>query len=161
MADEIEGFPNDYKEMYKKEHMRGVENRLLIRTIYSSSIGMIWLKDSHGRYIWANNKLIKRLLQKESLDDIVGKTDLELAGQRELDNKTDDTVGEHCFNSDIQVILAGKQMRFKEEFMINGKKLVLDVTKDVVRNMNGDIVGTIGSATDITKEPVYDMVYEL
>jgi PAS domain S-box-containing protein len=120
----------------------------ILRNLYTYSPDMIWIKDLDGKYIWANSKLIKGLLLKNTLHDIINKTDLEIADEVK---STEHTVGKACNNSDILTIQKSTEMKFIEEFYVNGVYTVLEVVKNVIRDADGNVVGTIGNGRDITE----------
>lgn len=149
----------DYKEMFQKEFSRRQQSDSILRTLYSTTPDMLWIKDHAGRYIWGNSKLLSGLLCQHRLEDIKGKTDLEIAGV--VKTKTiecEHTAGGTCTDSDIIVMQKGKEMLFIEEFMIQGVHLVLAVKKNVQRNAEGDIIGTVGVGRDITD--MYNILHE-
>ena len=140
----------DYKEAYQKEFLEKQGYKSMLRSLYTYMPDMCWLKDIEGRYIWGNSKLIHGLLCQKSFDDIKGKTDLEIAGLAKEVLDYEHNVGGTCTDSDLITVQKGRQMLFIEEFQVNGIYLVLAVKKDVIKDGNGDVIGTVGVARDIT-----------
>jgi len=137
----------DYKALYHKEFMEKQKYKGILRSLYSNSADMLWVKDAEGKYVWANSKLIFGLLGMPSLESIEGKTDIEIASLRKANVST---AGAHCVDSDIITIHKGRQLRFLEEFLVDNVPLVLDVCKDVYKDVSGNVIGTVGSARDVT-----------
>ena len=130
----------------------------LLRTLYAYSPNMLWVKDRDGRFTWANARAVNVLLQAETLDDVIGLTDVELAEIARVKLGVDinaHTVGEVCANTDDIVIKTQTQHSFIEQFNVNGKLLVLFVTKNVVRDVEGNVTGTVGTAQDVTDLYMY------
>lgn len=112
---------------------------------------LIWAKDMTDQYLFVNQAICRTLLMCDSTDEPMGKTDLYFS-KREKEKGFLHTFGEICVNSD-QVIKAKKEPgRFIEEGFVRGKYLVLDVHKAPLTDREGNMVGTIGSARDITAQ---------
>jgi len=127
------------------------ENIVSSLSIYSPQ--MMWIKDLDGKYVFATSPLVSGLLFSGSIKNTLGKTDLELAKEhRDKPSARHHTVGAICADSDQIVLRYAKPMKFIEQFMVDGKPLVLDVRKNVVRNTLGEVIGTVGTAVDITDD---------
>jgi len=114
---------------------------------------MIWAKDLQKRYIFANKSLCDNLLMAKNTDEPVGKTDIYFA-KKERSRKIDDpdwyTFGEVSELSDDQVMKERKPLQFDEYGNIKGKFLYLDVQKSPLWDSEGKMIGTVGSARDVT-----------
>jgi PAS domain S-box-containing protein len=114
---------------------------------------MIWAKDLDGKCIFANKATCENLLSTKKGEDPVGKTDVffaEREKRKHTENKLWHTFGELCVNSDEVVMNTRKPGRFEEHGYVKGKLLYLDVSKAPFIDENGRIIGTVGSAKDIT-----------
>jgi signal transduction histidine kinase len=135
---------NEYKELYT-----------IFRSISDNMTDMLWAKDLDKRYIFANKAICDRLLNAVDTNEPVGKNDLFFA-MRERESHPDDpawhTFGEICSDSDQVVIDSGKAGQFDEYGNVKGKFLYLDVRKSPLFNDKGFMIGTVGSARDITHE---------
>jgi signal transduction histidine kinase len=127
----------------------------LFRTISDNMTDMLWAKDLDRRYIFANKAMCDRLLIANNTEEPVGESDLFFA-LRERNKHPDDpawhTFGEICSDSDQVVIDSGKSAQFDEYGNVKGKFLYLDVRKSPLYNDSGIMLGTVGSARDITYE---------
>ncbi|MFZ1292169.1 MAG: PAS domain S-box protein [Melioribacteraceae bacterium] len=116
---------------------------------------MIWAKDLKGNYIFANKSICKNLLNAKSTKEPIGKNDMYFA-KRERESYQHNpywhTFGELCVNSDVIVLKTKKAGRFDEFGNVKGKFLFLDVYKAPLYNEKGILIGTVGSARDVTKE---------
>jgi len=112
---------------------------------------LIWAKDMDDHYLFVNMALCRCLLMCENTREPVGKKDVYFA-ERARENGFLHTIGKTCADSDKRVketLLAG---RFLEEGFVRGKYLVLEVHKAPFFNGQGEMVGTVGCARDITEQ---------
>ncbi|MBN2586353.1 MAG: PAS domain S-box protein, partial [Candidatus Fermentibacteraceae bacterium] len=126
-----------------------------LRLLADNMTDMLWAKDMERRYIFANRSICENLLSAESTDEPVGKTDLFFA-LRERSAHPDDpdwhTFGELCMDSDTIVMETGEPHRFDEFGNVRGRYLHLDVRKAPIINDEGEMIGTVGSAREVTRE---------
>ena len=126
----------------------------ILRTLTDNLPDMLWIKDIKGRYLFANKAICENLLMAKNTSEPIGLTDVFFAlRERETqpDNEDWHTFGELCFNSDEVVIENNCPMRFEEYGNVKGKLLYLEVHKAPFHDKNGNILGTVGSARDITE----------
>jgi len=126
----------------------------ILRTLTDNLPDMLWVKDVDGRYLFANQAICDSLLMAEDTSEPIGKTDVFFALRERAtrtDNKDWHTFGELCFNSDEVVIQNNTPMRFEEYGNVKGKLLYLEVHKAPFHDEHGNILGTVGSARDITE----------
>lgn len=129
-------------------------NAELIRSLCDNVPDLIWAKDIHKRYIFVNQATCTKLLCVSSYNDVIGNNDMVFANrQRDLhpDDATWHTFGECCQNSDDIVMQDPTQTSFYEYGNVMGKPLHLDVYKTPFI-FNGELIGTVGCARDITYE---------
>jgi len=125
----------------------------MLRLLSDNMPDMIWAKDLDRRYIFANQALCDHLLHAESTEEPTGKEDMFFA-QRERDSHPDDpewhTFGEICRDSDAITLQSGKPEQFDEFGNVRGKFLFLDVHKAPMYDAEGNVIGVVGSARDVT-----------
>ena len=125
----------------------------MLRLMCDNVPDMIWAKDLNNRYIFANQAICTQLLNARDTDEPLGKTDLFFA-QRERaacpDHPQWQTFGELCQDSDRLTLDRGGPSVFEEFGNVKGKLLFLDVHKAPFLDKNGTVIGTVGSARDIT-----------
>ncbi|MBK9441954.1 MAG: EAL domain-containing protein [Comamonadaceae bacterium] len=125
----------------------------MLRLMCDNVPDMIWAKDLNKRYIFANRAICAQLLNASDTDEPLGKTDLFFA-QRERaacpDRPQWHTFGELCQDSDTLTLERGGPSVFEEFGNVKGKLLYLDVHKAPFVDNNGTVIGTVGSARDIT-----------
>lgn len=134
---------NRYRDLYRT-----------VRLMVNNATDLIWAKDMNDCYTFVNRATCDVLLQARTLDEPIGKNDLFFA-LRERKNHPEDpnwhTFGELCQASDRIVRESGKPGQFDEFGNINGQFLYLDVHKAPVRDESGKMIGTVGSARDVTR----------
>ena len=132
-----------------KEH-----NSQLLKLLTEHLPDMLWVKDTNGNYVYANQAICDGLLMAKDTNEPIGKGDVFFAvREREAhsDNPDWHTFGELCFDSDQVVIDNAKPTKFEEYGNVKGKMLHLEVYKAPFYDKNGQCLGTIGTGRDITK----------
>jgi len=126
----------------------------MIRLICDNVPDMIWAKDLEKQYIFANKAICRGLLGADDVDEPIGKTDLYFALReraRHADDPSWHTFGEICRDTDQITMDAGRPQQFDEYGNVQGKFLFLDVRKAPLLDENGTMIGTVGSARDVTE----------
>lgn len=127
----------------------------LLRLICDNVPDLIWAKDLEKKYIFANKALCETLLGAADTDEPLGRSDLFFA-QRERakhpDNPDWHSFGEICRDTDQITMDAGKEQQFDEYGNVQGKFLFLDVRKAPLFDETGVMIGTVGSARDVTAQ---------
>jgi hypothetical protein len=115
---------------------------------------MIWAKDLEKRYLFANRALCQQFLNAADTDEPLGKTDMFFV-QRERASHADDlrwhSFGEGCQDSDAITLQRGGPSVFEESGNINGRLSYFEVLKAPFIDETGEVIGTVGSARDITE----------
>ncbi len=145
---------NAYQQL-KKGEKRFREMSRLFRLIADNNPDMLWAKDLNNRYIFTNRAIREGLLMAKDAAEPLGKDDLYFADRiraERLDRKDWHTFGELCIDSDEVTLKARKPMRFDEYGNVRGKFLRLDVAKAPLFDEEGHLIGTVGSARDVTRE---------
>ena len=116
---------------------------------------MIWAKDLDRNFIFVNDGICKKLLNARDTDEPIGKNEMYFV-ERERRKHSDDpqwfTFGKDCLDSDGIVMKNKKPQKFKEFGNVMGEFLFLDVFKAPLWDESGKMIGTVGSARDVTKE---------
>jgi len=132
----------------------------MLRVMCDTVPDMIWSKNIHGEYIFANQAICDNLLSAKNTNEPIGKNDMFFALRERASHPTDPewhTFGELCHDSDAITIEAGKPMQFFEYGNIKGKFVYLDVRKAPLRDESGNIIGVVGSGRDITHERAHEL----
>jgi hypothetical protein len=128
------------------------ELKNITHSISTSTPDLMWAKDLHGRYLWANTQLAYKLYRTD-VCVVVGSSDLELASLcKEVQGKGNFTFGVTCANSDTEVLRSMNSMKFLERGLVDGDELILEVHKNVLRDKLGNVIGTTGIGRDVTEE---------
>ena len=126
----------------------------VLNTLATNLPDMLWIKDLNGCYLFANKALCDNLLMAESIDEPLGKDDAFFINREQAKHKDKPdwyTFGEHCSDSDKQVIDAKQPLRFEEFGNVKGKIKYYEVHKAPFFDAQGNLLGTVGSGRDITE----------
>lgn len=137
----------DMRSEYRSER-EYASYRNLVQAMSDNMIDMLWAKDISGRYLFANRATREKLLCSDEVD-VLGKDDVFFARrQRELG--FEHTFGELCMNSDEIVLDSLRPGRFIEDGAVKNEYLALEVQKSPLYDELGTLIGTVGTARDIT-----------
>ena len=116
--------------------------RMRLRVLLESIPDLVWMKDGAGIYRFCNPMFERFFGAKEA--DIVGKTDFDFV-EAEL--------AEFFRVQDRKAIEAGKPSINEEwvTFADDDRRVLLETTKTPLRNAQGELVGVLGIARDITE----------
>ena len=140
-----------------EEHSRNLAS--LLRLMCDNVPDMIWAKDLEKRYLFANQALCSQFLNAADTNEPIGKNDAYFAQReraRHPGNPQWHTFGEQCDDSDAITLTRGTPSVFEEFGNLKGCRVYLDVHKAPFINERGDIIGTVGSARDITERKRID-----
>jgi diguanylate cyclase (GGDEF)-like protein/PAS domain S-box-containing protein len=122
-------------------HMQLKDSAELFCALIHTIPDLVWLKDAHGAY-QACNAAFERHFGKPAAD-IIGKTDDDFYG-----NQT----ALRLARTDQTTFWTGQSATFEEEFLNeHGALATFEVTKAPMRNADGEIIGVMGMARDITR----------
>jgi PAS domain S-box-containing protein len=118
------------------------ESESLLHTLVQTIPDLIWLKDKDGVYLSCNT-MFERLFGARS-DEIVGKTDYDFVARELAD----------FFREHDQIAMAAGKPTSNEEwntFADDGHRVLLDVIKTPMYDLEGMLIGVLGIAHDITE----------
>ena len=140
--EEIKSSEEKYKSLYS-----------FFRLMADNVPDMIWAKNLRKEYIFVNRSVCKNLLNVTDTEEPVGKTE-EYYIEEEKRKHTDDpdwfTFGENSPDSDEQVIETKKTQRVDEYGYVQGKFIHMDIQKSPLWDNDGNMIGIVGSARDVT-----------
>lgn len=120
---------------------------------------MIWAKDLDGKFIFVNKGICENLLYAEDTDEPIGKSEMYFVERERRAHPNEPkwfTFGEDCADSDSIVIKSKKPQRFNEYGNVRGNYLFLNVFKAPLYNDKGEMIGTVGSASDVTGQKIIE-----
>jgi len=127
----------------------------IFRLLADSMPDMLWAKDLEKRFLFANKAHIENVLNASDCEEPVGKTDLFFA-EREKQNHPENpqyhTFGELCTDSDEVILNTRKAQKFTESGYVKGRHIILDVYKAPIFDEQGKMIGTVGTAREVTRE---------
>ena len=136
-------FDADISELKQAEAALKDQFNLLQNIIDTMPIRIFW-KDLEGRYLGAN-RLFLDDAQISDADQLIGKTDMEQTWA--------DTDGVASRADDLLVMTKGVPKLQFEESQTNkqGEKIILSTSKVPLKNLEGEIIGLLGTYEDITE----------
>jgi two-component system, cell cycle sensor histidine kinase and response regulator CckA len=122
------------------------EEALQQRESYLSAIienqpGLIWLKDTEGRFLSVNREFA-RSCGKKTPDDVIGRTDFDIWPSSLADKYRAD---------DNRVIARARPVMVEEEILDKGASKWFETFKTPVFDKFGNVIGTTGYAHDVTE----------
>ncbi len=137
------------EHMERRNHeLEEVQSRLseeqsLLRALLTESKDHIYFKDKDSRFIRVSQSMVK-LFNKKDESEIIGKSDFDFG------------FGEHAqiaFDDEQRIIRTGKAMEdaLEKETWDDGRITWVSTTKNPLRDLNDQIVGTFGISRDVTK----------
>lgn len=124
----------------------------------------LWAKDLRKRYLFANKATCDKLLNAADTEEPIGKTDLFFAMRERARHPEDPewhTFGENCSISDDLTIHQKAAGKFDEFGHAKGQFIFLDVQKAPIFDSDGNIIGTVGSARDITQQKLMEQEFQI
>jgi diguanylate cyclase (GGDEF)-like protein/PAS domain S-box-containing protein len=126
----------------------------MLRLMCDNVPDMIWAKDLEGRYTFVNMTFCERLLGVSDTAEPVGKTYDEFA-QRERDRHPEDpewfTFGQYSLDIHRHTLSRDEPTVYEESGNVRGEYVFLDIHQARYKNAQGEVIGTVGSARDITE----------
>jgi PAS domain S-box-containing protein len=122
---------------------------LVFRTLIGIMPDRIYAKDTQGRFILAN-KAVANLMGKSTPEEMIGKTDFDFYSKE---------LASEYFAVEQALIHSGKSLIACEQFVPNlstGEPGWLETTKVHLRDPEGNVIGLVGLARDITERKRID-----
>lgn len=101
---------------------------------------VVWLKDTESRFLAVNSTFAKTF-GGDSAESFVGKTDFDLVPE---------TVAKAYLATDREVLASRRQVMLEEEIPDNGNSTWFETYKAPVLDDDGNLLGTVGFAREIT-----------
>ncbi len=124
---------------------------------------LIWAKDLRKRYLFTNKATCDKLLGARDTDEPIGKTDMYFAERERASHPEDQdwhTFGEICSDSDDLTMRQKAPGRFDENGYVKGQLVYFDVQKAPIMDEEGNMLGTVGSGRDITKQKLMEREFQ-
>jgi PAS domain S-box-containing protein len=135
----IGGFSTDITEMRREVH----ESQNLLRLVIDNMPGVVVWKDRDLNFLGANKNFAK-ITGFASPDDLIGKTD--------FDTTTNQEAAAGYRRDDLEVMRSGQAKLNFEEVSPASNSTWLRTSKLPLRNEQGEVVGLLGLAEDITEQ---------
>ncbi|MBD2310577.1 PAS domain-containing protein [Desertifilum sp. FACHB-1129] len=131
------------RELTPQELEQNSENELekdLLKTLIDTIGDIAFVKDMQGRFLFINQAGLRGI--NKTLEEIIGKTDIELFGSE---------LGEILIENDRQVFASEKLHEFEEIVDFEGERRIFLTQKNIYRDRQGNLKGTLGITKDITE----------
>ncbi len=100
----------------------------------------VWLKDTESRFLAVNAGFV-RIFGARDADELIGKTDFDIAPR---------DMAEGYRADDREVLTSRQKKNVEEEIITEGRRKWFETYKAPVINDDGEVLGTVGFARDIT-----------
>lgn len=127
------------------------ENELLMRTIMDSSSDLMFVKDKDSSIVMVNQAYAKTF--GVDINHVIGKNDYELY--------KDFNLAKQVIDNDRMVMQTGQICIFEESAMTLDGLRTYSLSKSPWRDINGNIIGIVGVAHDITSLKLHESELEL
>jgi len=117
------------------------EREALLRAVVESTPDSVFVKDRAGRIVLANGATAA----------VIGKPADAIIGKRADEYLSAPSAGRSIMENDERVMRSGRTLVFEEHVPMRGGMRIFLSTKTPYRNAEGDVVGVIGIARDITE----------
>jgi PAS domain S-box-containing protein len=134
--------------------LRYRELAVMLRLMCDNVPDMIWAKDMDNRYLFANKAMCEQFLCLEEGEEALGRTEEEFARRVQTahpENPDWHTIWQSCAASDAETLSGSGRGQYEEAGYCLGDFKRLDVRKAPFVNDEGVVIGTVGSARDITE----------
>ncbi len=126
----------------------------MLRMMCDNVPDMIWAKDLEGRYLFANKALCEKLLGTSDSNEPLGKG-FDYFVEKERATHPDDpewhTYGQFSRDVDAHTLSREEPTTFEESGNVRGNFVFLDVHQARFVDAQGEVIGTVGCARDITE----------
>ena len=119
-----------------------IETESRFASFLSHFAGFAWIKDLEGRYVYANSSLQELEPYRRGW---LGRTDAEI-----WPTEMAETYRTH----DLQVITEGKPIETLEHYTVNGRRIVLAVSKFPILDSSGAVILVGGTSVDVTERAI-------
>ncbi len=119
----------------------------LLTAVIGSTTDVVYVKDREGRYLMANPAAEQFL--GSPVDEIVGKTDLELFGSAHAPS---------IVEADREIVDSGATRIFEEVLELGGVRRFFSSAKGPYRDGDGNVIGLFGVTREITRQKLEEEV---
>jgi len=141
---------NDATHLLSMSYLDLKYSQELSRSVLNSIDALIFYKNENLKYIGFNTQFVEFLGKDES--EILGSTDFELF---------DEDIAKKSVEADLDVLQNHRSIiRVTTAHIKNGKELILQEIKSLLRDSHGNVIGVVGVAYDITKQKELEKLIE-
>ena len=137
MVEELEQREAETKEAVKAVHKKNLD----LAAILDNLPFLAWLKDKEGRFIMVNEPFARSCCGSTSVNDLIGKTDLDIWPQH---------LAEAYRADDFEVLRTRQKKAVEEVVSDQSSEKWFETYKAPLFDVNGNVTGTTGFSRDIT-----------
>ncbi len=125
------------------------QERYLLNALLRSSNDRIYFKDMDSKFIRVSNSMID-LFEKEDESEILGKSDFDFGFEDHA---------KIAFEDEQRIIKTGRPLEdvVEKEKWDDGRVTWVSTTKNPLKDLEGNIVGTFGISRDVTKNKITEL----
>jgi len=122
---------------------RLAKSEALLKALKESIPDLVWLKDEQGRYLTCN----------PAFERVYGRTESSIVGRTDHDVESSLDAATLCGESDRLALAQETPLRFEERLTVaeTGEKRLFETIKTPTRDSEGNLIGVLGIARDITE----------
>ena len=150
-------------EQLKKSEEKYKEISQMFRLIADNNPDMLWAKDLKGRYLFINKRMAVDLFGFKNNEYVLNKTDKDIIEEIKAEKPDRDDwyyLDKDYAAIDQDILKKKKPIRYEVSGFIRGKYHYFDVFKAPLKNEKGEIIGTVGSAREITEQKQLELEKE-
>lgn len=126
-----------------------VQENAFLRGIIRSASDAVYAKDLDGRYLIINQAGADYF--EKPIDEIIGKTDVELVGE---------AAGRSIMDHDVDLFQSGQPVSYDTRGTFEVGERYFSTSKSPFKDENGQIIGLVGISRDVTETRVAEEKYE-
>jgi PAS domain S-box-containing protein len=124
----------------RKTDLQLKESEALMRMVFETAKDAIFIKDMNGMYVKVNKACAD--LMAAGTAEMIGRSDYDYLPKETADN---------IFRTDSEVVRSGKTMSLVNLHQFRTGTRHVNIVKTPLRNMNGETIGLLGIARDISE----------
>lgn len=145
----------NYQNKIEAEEQKYREMSSFFQLLADNMPDMLWAKDLNLRFTFTNKSLVEEVLMADSPEETLSKTVRDIQAKQLNGNGTlvsNKDFSEKSDWSDNMVIQNRQSITSTEKMCVNGQIKELEVRKSPIFDEQGNMVGIVGSARDVTPQ---------
>lgn len=157
------GISRDITEQHKTEEALGKYSVILEEMVRQQTDDLTRTQNELKAFLdnlpdsaWIKDKELKYVIVNQAFAKFYGQTAKEISGKSDMDIISKENAKRY-HSLDRKVLRTGKSFRIEETFVtIFGEKVILEIVKNPFRDTEGNTIGVVGIARDITERKRFE-----